>query len=662
MENVQNNNPVVSVVIPVYNSEKYLDQCLDSVVGQTFENLEIICVDDGSTDRSGAIVERYASLDPRITVIRRQNGGLASARNAAYPYLRGKYTLFVDSDDYIEPNLCEKAVSVAESEQADLTFFLYHSTSKSYDWFPLEKFLERHLFSEIDLPVLMEHMTAWSKLWKTDFLLTHQLTFPEGIHFEDNVVHWKAMLLEPKLALVPERLYWYRLNSDSISNDKQSTRFFDIIDCFDKIKRILDENKQLDPKWYRFFYRQKRESVYWRFCAVTAARKREMLQRIRTSCDGDDEIGFGKDIELPSRIRDFYDTVHDALDESGRYADTSMKCSHCISVQRNRERIIDELKKLGRFAFVPHLGNLGHVLTAQAEYQLFDRNELQYDIYRGQLTSDSLVYGGGFFSDGIPSFSGVLDLFRDRSLKRIVLLPSVFQDCPGLLDLIDERFVVFCSETESYDYVQNYLRKTSVKATVFPDHDMLFSLSGGFLTGDSFIDSSFRKICRTVASIRSGMTNRGGYKIAWLFRDDEESLVDRSKAGIESSFDLSACGHSNSRNRNDCNLYSKLFFAALDTADIIVTNRLQVGIASLLFGKTVFLLDHSHERIAAVYEHSMRSFSQVRFVKNPSNLLKNIDEIIATGNIVPTSNAESLDTLLNGSAEVASDRFLCRGQ
>ena len=100
--------PIVSILIPVYNVENYLDKCLDSVISQTMNNIEIICVNDGSTDHSGEILEKYQKKDKRIIVVNKENGGLPSARNAGLEIARGKYIGFVDADDYINSDMYEK--------------------------------------------------------------------------------------------------------------------------------------------------------------------------------------------------------------------------------------------------------------------------------------------------------------------------------------------------------------------------------------------------------------------------------------------------------------------------------------------------------------------------------------------------------------------------
>ena len=116
------NTPLVSVIVPVYNVAPYLEQCLDSIVNQSYRNLEIILVDDGSTDKSGAICDRYAEQDSRIQVVHKENGGQSSARNVALDMMTGEWVLFVDSDDWIELNTLELLLE-QKDERADLVEF-----------------------------------------------------------------------------------------------------------------------------------------------------------------------------------------------------------------------------------------------------------------------------------------------------------------------------------------------------------------------------------------------------------------------------------------------------------------------------------------------------------------------------------------------------------
>ena len=130
----------VSVIIPVYNVEPYLKQCMDSVVGQTLKDIEIICVDDGSTDGSLDILREYAAEDNRIQIIEQKNAGAGAARNNGMRHATGKYLSFLDSDDFFEPRMLEKAYDLAEKDQADFVAYKsdqYHTEKKQFvsaDW------------------------------------------------------------------------------------------------------------------------------------------------------------------------------------------------------------------------------------------------------------------------------------------------------------------------------------------------------------------------------------------------------------------------------------------------------------------------------------------------------------------------------------------------
>ena len=127
---MKNKNPIVSIIVPVYNTEKYLERCIVSLRQQTLNSIEIILIDDGSSDNSGNICDDYASKDDRIKVIHKRNEGQGLARNSGLELSEGKYVLFVDSDDYIETDTCEKLVSIIELENADLCSFGYRIETK----------------------------------------------------------------------------------------------------------------------------------------------------------------------------------------------------------------------------------------------------------------------------------------------------------------------------------------------------------------------------------------------------------------------------------------------------------------------------------------------------------------------------------------------------
>lgn len=133
--------PLISIIVPVYRTEQYLRQCVDSLLAQTYNRIEIILVDDGSPDGSGGICEEYAAKDPRVKVIHQENGGLSAARNTGLDHATGEYVMFVDSDDWISPDNCEKAVAVARARDVDVVIWSYR---REYP----DRSLDRHIFAE----------------------------------------------------------------------------------------------------------------------------------------------------------------------------------------------------------------------------------------------------------------------------------------------------------------------------------------------------------------------------------------------------------------------------------------------------------------------------------------------------------------------------------
>ena len=228
--------PLVSIIIPVYQVEKYLDKCIASVVGQTYQNLQIILIDDGSTDRSPAICDGWKERDPRITVIHQPNGGLSRARNAGLKLATGEFIGFVDSDDWIEPNMVETLLSVLQETAADIAvggFEVFTEDSKSITY-AQPKSTKRSLYSTEEalkrLLLLRGFIRnfVWNKLYRRTVL--SGVAFPEGRLYED--VTWTAQVIgnAKSVVCVDQIFYHYLHRPDSLSRDDQ--RF---------VRRLRDE-------------------------------------------------------------------------------------------------------------------------------------------------------------------------------------------------------------------------------------------------------------------------------------------------------------------------------------------------------------------------------------------------------------------------------------
>lgn len=212
--------PKVSVIIPVYNVEKYLRQCLDSVVNQTLRDIEIICVDDGSTDSSLSLLQKYASGDNRIKILQQENSGAGIARNKGLAMASGKYILFLDSDDFFELDLCENLFYQAEKTEADIILYdadCYEQEKNKFvavDWLLNRRYFpKKEVFNRNDVPDELFLITAggpWNKLWKRQFLSEHELLFPNMKSLEDVPFVYTAMALAERISIVPKVLAHYR--------------------------------------------------------------------------------------------------------------------------------------------------------------------------------------------------------------------------------------------------------------------------------------------------------------------------------------------------------------------------------------------------------------------------------------------------------------------
>ena len=207
-------SPIVTIIIPVYNVETYLCQCLDSIVNQTLRNIQIICVDDGSTDKSFNILQDYAQSDSRITVIHQSNRGVGAARNAAYPHIQGKYTCFVDGDDWIEHGLCEAVVNYAEDTNAEIVYFGYFlefpDKKKLYSFDSPALLLTEPISLKERVRLLMGDCMTWMRMYRTDFLQSNQIKCADKSPHEDSVFHWKCIIFANRIVFLNRHFYHHR--------------------------------------------------------------------------------------------------------------------------------------------------------------------------------------------------------------------------------------------------------------------------------------------------------------------------------------------------------------------------------------------------------------------------------------------------------------------
>lgn len=218
--------PKVSVIIPVYNVEKYLDECLISVINQSYRNLEIIIVNDGSTDGSGKKCEGYKKIDSRISVFHKQNGGLSDARNYGLSRSHGEYVFFLDSDDFLDLVLIENLVKVALKTKSDIVvndaidYYDNDIIEESYKDCTWETFKSLEAVRRTLMTNGIRHM-AWGKLFRSE--LWNNKKFTKGILYEDLDIIYYVMLDAEMISVLHPSMYYYRQRAGSIMSEKKVT-------------------------------------------------------------------------------------------------------------------------------------------------------------------------------------------------------------------------------------------------------------------------------------------------------------------------------------------------------------------------------------------------------------------------------------------------------
>lgn len=249
---------LISVVVPVYKVEKYLDECVSSILSQTYNNIEVILVDDGSPDNCPAMCDEWAKRDSRVRVIHKPNGGLSDARNAGIDASTGKYLMFIDSDDYIKPNMAEKLYETIRAEDADICacnlIACYEDReeivgAREYVSAGPEKIL-RMIYDQTAFPI-----TAWNKLYKRECF--DRVRFPKGKICEDAATTYLFVHNSKRVVKIPDALYCYRIRPESIMTSSFSKKRMDEEEAWRDNYLFMEEHYPNLKKEAFSFYLQK---------------------------------------------------------------------------------------------------------------------------------------------------------------------------------------------------------------------------------------------------------------------------------------------------------------------------------------------------------------------------------------------------------------------
>ncbi|SFC85816.1 glycosyltransferase family 2 protein [Clostridium uliginosum] len=258
-DNIENPQILISIIMPIYKAETYLIKSINSILNQTLKNFELILIDDGSPDNSGKMCDEFAKKDNRIKVIRKENGGASTARNAGLDIAKGQYIAFVDSDDWIEPNMYESLFNLAENSNADIAQCNYlkaedenvkiiNQENEIITYFDNIESLH-NLYNDMYVSTVV----LWNKIYKK--FLFDKIRFPLIKIFEDEAIMYKLLFSSNKLIFTNKKLYYYRNTPDSIMNAKFDKKRLCVLDVFDEKVDFMSKlnNESLYAKtlkWY----------------------------------------------------------------------------------------------------------------------------------------------------------------------------------------------------------------------------------------------------------------------------------------------------------------------------------------------------------------------------------------------------------------------------
>ena len=290
--------PKVSILIPIYNVEKYLRQCLESVINQTLKDIEIICINDGSTDNSPEIIKEFAAKDSRIKVIDKQNTGYGHSMNCGLKMAQGEYIGIIESDDFTELNMFEVLYNHAKKSDAEIVRSNHFEQVDKH--FKFLEIFHQDTYNQIFTPRLQNYkffsrqVAVWSGIYKRDFLSKNEIYFTEtpGASYQDISFAFKAFSCVDRLLLIKDAFVHYRIDNPN-SSVKSKQKVYCIFDEFDEIERFLAKRKDLfNPCRYIFESMIKFQRCEYHFGRIYTRFKFDFFQRMVGEFSKDNDAGY----------------------------------------------------------------------------------------------------------------------------------------------------------------------------------------------------------------------------------------------------------------------------------------------------------------------------------------------------------------------------------
>ena len=257
-------NQLISIIVPIYNVEKYLKECIESIINQTYKNIEIILVDDGSPDNCGIICDEYSQKDKRIIVIHKENGGLSDARNKGIDIAKGDYLTFIDSDDFVNIDYIEKLYNSIKLNNTKLAQCGISKVNENNEIIERLNYDENYIktsheiLNELYGKHLIENVVVWNKMYAKE--LFRNIRFPVGKIHEDEFTTYKIFYSVDRISLLSDCLYNYRQTNESIIGKKFNKKRLNLLDALEERMDFFKNRNEIDlyEKTLKFYIEQLR--------------------------------------------------------------------------------------------------------------------------------------------------------------------------------------------------------------------------------------------------------------------------------------------------------------------------------------------------------------------------------------------------------------------
>ncbi len=594
---------LISVIVPVYKTENYLCKCVDSILAQTYTNLEIILVDDGSPDNCGKICDEYAAKDSRVKVIHQKNGGLSAARNAGLDIATGEYIGFVDSDDYIAPDMYEKLYNALVSNEADMSICNHQKVGIKLFFDDNEMPLLTEVISEQDAMrkqyecLNCSIVVAWSKLYKR--VIWNDLRFPSGKIHEDEFVSFDVFYKCKRIAIISDKLYCYYIRADGIIGKENGSIHPDYFDALYLRSELIQKNKYENlyrTFWYGFSWSFRQ---YIRFSSYYKRSSKERKKHI-----------FNIAKEVYKTYQPYANrNEHFIFNHPNLYIIISKIKRKLVELKKNLSFKLSQTGKDFVLINLPVYGNYGDQAIALSEIQFFKKLNARFAVLNEDVTDTvgdkiykcigkdkTVVICGGGFMGGL--WTEAEKKYIQQPIKalpdnRIIIFPQTVTFDPdseyGKQFFENEKNVysshknltVFVREQKSFGFMKQYMPEVN---TLFAP-DMVLGLDLPF-----------------------GGLERNG--VLFCMRNDREKAVDsidtlknavlQKYPDMEQTFvENSVCKLIEPENREKETFEQIKKFAS---SKLVVTDRLHGMAFAAITSTPCIAFNNSNGKIAGVYE------------------------------------------------------------